>query len=398
MKLTVTGLLLAAMLLLQACAAPSDGPSATPATSFDGLQVAVGSCIKAQSRPTPDVKTKGALDAILTAGISQGVNYLGKALTAAGASKTWTVTGWRNLQPSPNGLPQCIVVVQASFMTTGTPPSWAAPSGWPADLSATLTAKGLLVSRSPDFIFEGEIIPTSDQSALTVRPVIVTYLDPIGTRALRPSEDRSIALFISITIPGGKPTLETNPSAALIFGKMSPNTTRLYDGATTMSSPYESPWFTLSKADSQKALTVHAMLSETQEAQAFLTFLGTVFSDSKVTAAINTEVGQKFVSSASQAADADAASKATTAASDADSKYGIAISKLVACKAATDAAAIAAAADARNALRTYIASDAALAAPRGDVQQPVIDKIDLRRGAGAAKDGCGQVLTELTRI
>lgn len=397
MKLKVTGLLLAAMLLLQACAAPWGGASAIPTNSFDGLQLAVGSCIKAPSRPAPDVKTKGALDAILTAGISQGVNYLGKALTSAGASETLTVTGWRNLQPSPNGLPQCILVVQSNFITTGTPASWAAPSGWPADLSARLTTKGLLVDRLPDFIFEGEIISTNDQSALTVRPVIATYLKPIGTRALRPSEDRSIALFISITAPGGKPTLENNPSAALIFGKMSPNTTRLYDDTNTMSSPYESPWFTLAKADSQKALTVHAMLSETQEAQAFLTFLGAVFSDSKVTTAINTEVAQKFVPSASQAADADAASKATTASSDADTKYGAAISKLMVCKAATDAAAIAAAADARNALRNYMVSDAVLAAPRGDVQQPVIDKIDLRRGPAIAKDGCGQVLIDLTR-
>ncbi len=376
------------------------GDASDAANTMDGLQVAVGDCLVAtppQRAATPTAKS--ALDAIAGALISQGVNYIGKALTAAGAAKTWTVTGARNMQATSAAFPQCVLVVRGSFMTTGGPPTtWTLPSGWPADLSAKLGAKGLWLSKAPDFIFEGEIVAASDLSALTIRPVIATYMKPIGTRAFRWGSERNVALFFAITAPGTKPTLETAPAATVVLGKLIPSTTHRYEDSPSYSSPYESPWFTLTKADSQKPLTVTAMLSETQDEQAFLTFMGTIFSDPKVTAAANTQLTQLLIPSVAQQATQDAAAKSASAASDADTKLGVAIAKLNACKAAADApSAVATGADARTALRNYMLADIALAAPRGDVQQATIDMIDLRKPTAAIKSGCTSVLAALAK-
>ncbi len=330
---------------------------------------------------------------------TQGVNYIGKALTAAGAAKTWTVTGSRNIQTSSSAFPQCVLVVRGSFVTSGgLAKPWSPGAGWPADLNAKLAAKGLWLSASPDFIFEGEIISSDDQSALTIRPVIVTYTRPIGTRAFRTGTDRHATLFFAITTPGTKSTLESNPAATVVLGRLGSTKTYRFESNDKYSSPYEASWFTLTKADSVKPLTVTAMLSETQDEQEFLAFLGTIFSDPKVVAAANTQLTQMLIPSVKEQANKDAASKATTAENDADTKLAAAIGKLVACKAANDGpAAVSAGAEARNALRGYMSADLALASPHGDVQQATIDTIDLRKSGGTIKTQCGEVLASLAK-
>ena len=401
MKLLSSLLLGFTSFALSSIAVPAAGDGASDApNTMDGLQVAVGNCLVAKPPKKATSPTeKSALDAIAGALISQGVNYIGKALTAAGAAKTWTVTGARNMQASSADFPQCVLAVRGSFVTSGGPAmTWTPAAGWPSDLSAKLAAKGLWLSGAPDLIFEGEIVAASDQSALTIRPVIVTYVKPIGTRALRWDNTRSVALFFAITPPGTKPTLDTAPAATIVLGKLVPPTTHHYEDSQAYTSPYESPWFTITKADSQKPLTVTAMLSETEDEQVFLTFLGTIFSDPKVTAAATTQLTQILVPSAAQQAALDATTKAASAASDADTKLGLAIAKLNLCKAATDASsAVATGADARTALRNYMLADAALAAPRADVQQATIDTIDLRKPAAAIKSGCTSLLDALAK-
>jgi len=400
MKLLSTLLLGSTFLAGSSVAVPAFGDNAPGApNTMDGLQVAVGDCLVATPKKEATLTEKSFLDAIAGAVISQGVNYLGKALTAAGAAKTWTVTGARNIQATSAAFPQCVLAVRGSFVTSGGPATtWTPASGWPPDLSTKLANKGLWLSKAPDFIFEGEIVASSDQSALAIRPVIVSFIKPIGTRAFRWESERNVALFFAITPPGTKPTLDTAPAATIVLGKLMPSTTNRYDASREYSSPYESSWFTLTKADSVKPLTVTAMLSETQDEQAFLTFLGTIFSDPKVTAAATTQLTQLLIPSAAQQSALDATTKAASAASDADTKLGIAIAKLNLCKAAADASsAVATGAEARTALRNYMLADAALAAPRADVQQATIDMIDLRKPADAIKGGCVNVSAALAK-
>lgn len=364
-----------------------------------GLQVSLGDCLVATPRPKASTDLeKSALDAIAGAVISQGVNYIGKALTAAGSAKTWTVTGSRNMQVASTAFPECVTVVRGVFVTAGGPVSaWVRPSQWPDNLQAKLQDRGIWLTGAPDFIFEGQIVAAKDQSALTIRPIIVTYTNPIGTRFLRSDTKRHSALFLAITPPGTKPTLETSPAATIILGSLSAGTTAKFDPNPDYSSPYESPWFTLTKADAVRPMTVTAMLSETQDEQAFLTFLGSVLSDPKVVAAANTQISQLVIPAVAAQAASDATSKAASLASDADTKLGIVFSKLNACKSADPAGAVSAGADARTALRNYWLADSALAAPRNDVQQAVIDAIDLRQKGSIIKSQCDSVLTSLTK-
>ena len=139
------------------------------------------------------------------------------------------------------------------------------------------------------------------------------------------------------------------------------------------------------------------MLSETQDEQSFLTYLGTIFSDPKVVAAANTQLSQILIPSVAAQATSDATAKAASLASDADTKLGLTIAKLNACKNADAANAVSAGADARTALRNYWLADSALAAPRGDVQQATIDMIDLRQKSDVIKTKCGEVLSSLAK-
>lgn len=399
MKLITRTFLCMSALLLDACTSAPTASTPQAINGFEGLQLAVGDCIVAPKRDKDangETRTVGV--ALIGAAISQGVNYLGKALTAAGEAKTWTLTGSRNIQASSAEFPRCVTIVRGAFLTNGTAAVWTAPEGWPSDLQKQLVARGLVLERAPDFIFEGEFIASSDQSALALHPVIATFANSIGSRVLRPTEERNTAVFMSITPPGTKPTLDTNPSAVIVLGKLSPMTTRAYSSTSNSASPYDSPWFSLSKADIKKPLTVHAMLSETQDDSAFLTFLGTVFSDAKVTAAENTALTQILVPGAKQQAEQEATSKEVTAANDADTKFVTVLATLNACKVAADGAStLSAGAEARAALRNYMVAAAVLSPPQTDVQEAMIKAIDIRKNSVAIKSACDTTLKQLVK-
>lgn len=406
MKFIARSILCIAALGLTACASTiAPRTVAPPSTAyFDGLQVAAeGDCLVA----LPRTKTEGARSALGAAivgnVISQGVNFLGKALTEAGAAKTWTAIGSRNIQASTAEFPQCVLIVRGTFLAKGDTASWAVPAGWPADLPKKLAAKGLVLENSPEFIFEGEFIRSEDQSALALRPVIATFNSPIGTRALRSAEERNTAVFLSIAPPGTKPTLDTNPGAAIVLGHLMPGATRVYRSSTDATpvaakGAYDSPWFNISKSDIRKPLTVHAMLSETQDKAAFLTFLGKVFSDPKVVAAETATLTQVFVPGVKEQADKDATTKALGNDSDADTKFVMFLTKLDACiKAANGTPSLSAAAEARAAMRSYFIADSLLANSRKDVQEGMIDEIDLRVSSDKVRAACTDILKRVQK-
>ncbi len=368
-------------------------------SQVSGVQISVGDCLVAKSRVDPAMERSAIAAAIASAAISQGVNYLGKALTSAGATKTWTVTGSRNFEATNNGFPTCIQVVRGSFSPSGTEDgNWNAPEGWPQDLQAKLALKGIFLSDSPKFIFEGEVVASTDKSALTVRPIIASYMEPIGKRLFRFGRERNVALFLSITSPGTKPALDTAPAATLVLGSFSPRSTKSYHSNKSYSSPYESPWFTITKMDSLKPLTITAMLSETQDAQAFLTFIGGIFSDTKVVAALNTELGQVFIPKASEEAERDIKVKYATAANDADTKAAIAFEKLIACANVPDnTSAVTAASEARKALRNYLIADRLVEVPSSDITEEQIESIDLKGTKLNIKKSCADILASISK-
>lgn len=369
---------------------------------LNGLQVAVGPCIMSTDTATEKSERAGVVAAMAAAAISKGVNYLGKAVTEAAAAKTWTLIGSRNFQATASDLPACVQVVHGRFDRSGkSMTSWPAPAGWPSDLAARLMARGIWLVSAPDFIFEGKIVPPQgaspkDTSALTVRPVIASYGAPIGTRFLRPGAERSILLFFAITTPGTKPTLETNPAATVLVGEMEPTSTSTFlQGSQQYSSPYESPWFSLTVTDAMKPLTMTVMLSETQDQNDFLAFVGSVLSDPKVVSAGVTQISEKLLTDAKEQAAEDAATKANTAINDADQKLATALEKLKVCADAKDADALTSASNARVAMRNFQLADKLSPAPRGGSIQQGIDKMSPRLPASQAKAACGAVLGDM---
>lgn len=398
MKTTILSFLFVTTFGLSACATP-EASTIARGGGYEGLYVIVSNdCMVAEKRSSPG-DNKSALGAAIIANvISQGVNYLGKALSTAGATKTWTIVGSNNIQTTSAAFPQCVIVARGELVLTDTAPAWTAPNGWPSDLDKKLSDKNLPFVRTPEFIFEGQFVLSDDLSAMALRPVIATFTTPIGTRALRPNEERSTAVFLSITPPGTKPTLDSNPSAAIVLGRMTPGSTRLYVQPNKGSGPYDSPWFTLAKADIRKPMTVHAMLSETQEESAFLTFLGNVFSDTKVAATETTALTQLLVPGAKDQADKDATTKTLTIASDVDTKFVAVLTKLSACSNATPGSAtLSAGAEARAAIRAYLIADSLLTPPNNYVQEGMINSIDLQRKSVDINAACQTILTTLTK-
>jgi hypothetical protein len=387
----------ASLLLIIAASTPNAATSEPQA--LNGVQVAVGDCIVAKPfKGSPEADTRSLVDAIASSAISQGVNYLGKALTEAGATKTWTATGSRNFQAASDKFPSCVQVVRGRFAPNGeSGVGWTAPGLWPSDLDAKLRARGIALLDAPLFIFEGKLVSATDKSALTVRPVLVTFTEPIGTRFWRPEKDRGVALFMAITAPGTKPSLDTNPAATLIFGAMGIGSSIKFDESPSYTSPFESPWFTLAKADTAKPMTVTAMVSETQGASEFLTFVGAVLSDSKVVTAANADLGKMLIPSQVAQAESDQATKNASAANNADTTFQTMIAKLTACKAATPITATAAATETKVAMRNYMLADKASPSPQGLVADNLIDKIDLRTNSTKLTAACTEVLDALLK-
>lgn len=395
-KSTLT--LFAGTLLLAGCAhqTKQEFKAAEPVA---GLQIAIGDCmvVPPPLEPTAqDEGTKDLLAAGAAAAISQGVNYLGRAATAAGESKTWKIQGARNFQMANSQFPKCIQVVRGRFLTEGeSGTEWLPPknSGWPSDTKTQFAQRGVYLTDMPDFLFEGQIVPATDKVTFSIRPGIATYQAPIDTRLLRPSEERNIALFFSFTPPGTKPTLDSNPGATLTLGALRPGTTRKYAVNGEASSPYESAWFSIKREDAVKPLTLSALVTETQGEQAFLAFMGSLLSDPKVVAAANAELANRFISPVREANENDLAAKENAAIIKRNAAFLIVRTKLKECAEATAPEDIMKAAEgAAAAMATYDAEDRKTHSPYGDLNPSLLD---LKDKPSSVRGACKRLFDQL---
>lgn len=366
------------------------------------LQVAIGDCMtdapKAGAKTQPG--TRAIVETLATVLISKGVNYLGQAATKAAEAKTWTAQGARNFQAPDAAFPQCLQVVRGRFLTegpAGTPWELPAQSGWPPGVKKLLDERGLYLTDMPDFLFEARIVPSEDKKSFSVRPAIVTYLAPIDTRFLRPSKDRNIAVFFAFTPPGTKPTLESNPSATILVGAMEPWSTRKYKVDGAFPSTYESPWFTFSRKDASQALTVTALMTETQGEQAFLKFIGSVLSEPTVSADLKKGAENVVIPSAKEASENTEKNDNVTAVIQRDTYYQQYRVKLADCAKATDGDARRnAAIQAKLAMAAYMKADQATESKNGDVSPGLINSIKVDGTSADLKDRCQSLLSGLS--
>lgn len=373
-----------------------------PAGQVSGLQIAVGDCLTvpnppARTRPS-EPTTKGLLDEVAKALISEGVNYLGRALTEAGKAKTSTISGARNLQaPNLNGLGNCVQVVRGRFDATGKSiASWKLPSPWPATTDSTLRARGIVAVDEPDFMFEGIIMQSDDGSSYTIRPATFTYNGAVGEKASE-GQVRHVALFFALTGPGVKATADNAPATNIVIGRIPTGTTIQYGVPPTgYSSPYEPIWFSLSQ-DLKKPVTINVVESNTREERAFLSFLGKILSNDKVKGELVSPAQQIFIPSVAQQAAANDASAAVISSAEMNSKMASALSALQTCVAANEAALPNAGKDAYAALSAYLAADLKLENPAGSVDQRMIEKMDAQRPPASIRQGCTDAYAALKK-
>jgi len=357
---------------------------------YEATVVSVGKCAFTRDDAAADDGQKRILGAIAAAAISQGVNLIGKAIGEAAKAKTWTATGARNIEPSETTFPQCIQVVRG-MMWSELPAAGAATLPWLDGLETArkaLAANGTYPAVAPDFFFEGEIIGSKDKTSLAVRPTVSYLRAPIGGRALRPGKARSVAIFLAITAPGTKPSLDTAPAASLNLGRHEPGVVVRYPGRTsTNSSPRESAWFTLAKPQAAKPLTVSVLTTETQSESGFLSFIATVLSDEKVKTEVTTQLQQAVIPAVAASAAATDDIKLAGQRTAAETAYATALAKVQSCMAGPPSI-TQAGADAKAALRIYVAADRELPpgdkAKSGALNLDLVENIDLNSPATIA--------------
>jgi hypothetical protein len=387
-----------ALALVVPTLAHADKP--TPPGQISGLQIAVGDCLSTDNPPArtkPAQGTnKGIVDELAKAAITEGANYIGKALTEAGKARTLTASGTRNLKAPASGLGNCVIVVRGRFDATGAvTPAWTAPHPWNPDLAAKLVERGIVSVDAPDFLFEGKIVQSDDASSFTIRPATISYGQPIGEK-VSAGQERHVALFFAFTGPGVKVTADSAPATNVVIGKIATATGfKFAPPPADQSSPFEPIWFSVS-SDAKKPVTINVVESDTRDERAFLTFLGKVLSTDKVKGEIASTAQQVLIPSV--AAQNEATERALTVTTNADlnGKMAAAKTAVLACSVATgDANIVATGKDAFTALSNYLAADVKAPAPTEAIDEATIAKIDSRLAPAAIKQGCVDILPGL---
>jgi hypothetical protein len=398
MKTAALGLTMALIAVTGARALSQPEPI-TELTTTTGLQVAVGACATVDARKENGVESKSLLAAILASVVTKGVSAFGTAVAKLGEEKTWSQTAARNFDTvGGTKFPQCVQVARGTFVTNGSAPANWTLAGWPDKTASVIAANGLTLSAAPDFLFEGEFVTSkTDPGAMTIRPARVVFIKATGEKVGK--AERSIALFFALSTPGNKPSLATNPGATLILGPMQPRSARTFpalsESSPRVSSSYETAWFTLAKADAAKPLTISVLETETQDANKFLKFVGSVLSDKTVTDELAEQGKILVVPGAANDAETKKAIADLTATQAAAEKYGVAVVKVQACMSTT--APLTDAPAAIKALNDYYAADQAAPVPKNRVTPSMIAAIDPSKPEATVKAACTTVYAALAQ-
>ena len=294
--------LLIPLALLAGCATRLDradsAPPATPLLTTYDTQVTIGSCVF-----DPTVREAKFLAEIGTAlassAITQGVNYLARALDEAAKATNDRATGARNVEVTTASFGPCLQVARGWFFRgfAGRDEqarqlelasrTWGRSGPLDPSKLAALWQRRLWLASQPDFVFEARILPNalpgrSKAQLLTIAPIYARLDAPISKALLRPSTARDVAVFFAFHEATSDPSAPSNSSGGLSLGRLEPGVDVLFappDSATDDTpnrSAGESRWFTVALAAEKKAMTVTTLVTEHQDASEFLAFLADV--------------------------------------------------------------------------------------------------------------------------
>ncbi|GEM_PF-4558950 len=368
-----------AIVLLLANAFATPAMAAKPKTdpdTFYGTQVTQGPCV------TPGQEFFGPiLSALLGTLITTGVNKIGTALKTAGDEKTWKTTASRNLDITADEFStgSCVQIVRGRFFTNAPPLSRRPTDLIDTKISASwqkLAANGIYVAAQPDFFFEGRLVKSTGGQALSLTPLYARLDAPIGGRALRPGQSRHIAVFLTYFAPDkAQLVTETNAAASIVLGELQPKVARDYTAAIAAGpAPAANPigggpdapiahnayvgpvdasaWFKLALVESKQPLTLGVLVTETQEADTFLKFIGGVVGSDAVTGAVSTALKNELDPAEREKARTEEVTAAATLRTEYETALASALTKTRACS--TGKPSFEAIAEARGAIRTLI--------------------------------------------
>jgi hypothetical protein len=407
----VTGKTVLIVLLVQAVSActtvaGSKGtPEALAGTVYYGTHATIGKC------PSDEAES-GILAAIGASIVAKGVSRIGAAIKAAANAETRQVVIRRNIELSnKQGLGPCLLLARGWFYedrsrigTRSYQKSEDSVFDYDSNFSS-LHRQGLWLAATPDFFFEGKLIPSEDESALSLTPAYAYMGRPITSSWLRPGTARSILVAFAFTKPAKAADLSKGQGSTVVLGRFEANTKKNYSTdkvklftcdqaacsdnsafAQRIRGPYESEWFSVPLTEKVQPLTLQALVSETRSASKFLGFVSEVFAD--VERDLATQLQQALVPSIGAAAEVSEQTAAENALNEFEGKYADALGKLAACTAnGSDLTKISAA---KAAMRT--ANQKARAANVAEpFTQAKIDAIELAPGTDA-KPGCTAAL------
>jgi len=278
-------------------------PDGEPLTAYQ-TQVSIGECV---FKPAPESAALAAIAASLVAStITQGVNYLGKAIEESAKETNDRVTATRNVEVTAKTFGPCVQIIRGWFRRgfqnkdasvkyfNAALEGWAKSAAGSAIDEARLTLlwqQRMWLAAQPDFIFEAQVVtssdPKSDSGALAFVPVYARLDHPISTPLLRHSKERGVAVFLAFHEVGGDPAAPNAGAGGMVLGVLQPGVDRPFPPHTPNTErtpnrdPNESKWFKIAIGDNKKPMTVTALVTEHQDAQPFLQFIADVFAGAK---------------------------------------------------------------------------------------------------------------------
>jgi hypothetical protein len=256
------------------------------------------------------------------------------------------------------------------------------------------------LAAQPDFIFEARVVQTNatspaDSSLLTLVPVFARLDAPISAAILRPSKARDVAVFFAFHKASEDPSAPGTANGGLSLGRLKPGIGIKFPppDSDTKNTPNrssaESKWFTVALDTTIKPMTISALVSEHQDASAFLQFISDVFTGAKP--ALTTALQTAAIPSLRAADEETDRSKAESARTAYESALVAALAAATTCATnVTDP--LVTASDVRGKLRAF--NKSARVVGSSEVEEGTVPLV---LDATKVKGGCTQARDQLQR-
>jgi hypothetical protein len=227
-------------------------------------------------------------DAILPTLIDKSLSLFSTAIRKAGEASTVSITASYNTEIGSDVMPvKCITIVQGNFYTQDTyfhEGTYAAlnPLGDQnqSDIKLSyshLKTMGAYLAGAPAFFFEGALNRSEDRAAIAIQPTIILYNSLLGSKTLNWfGGTRDLVVSTAISAPGSAGANEQGTIGQFKLKGLSTGTMLLFD----VKGP-QTAWIPIQLTQQKAPRTIEVTITETKDANKFLTFLADVLDGSK---------------------------------------------------------------------------------------------------------------------